>query len=328
MRHGVFVDIRHPHEAAHLAPLRQRLQDVRAGDESVASVILSADTRLPVQHAYNIQIFHGLGDKGYTLNPIFLQKRRFPRTRTAFNMALRSMHLPAPFLRPSRRPGNRRSRYQQVNAYGPRFHDRLQEMLKDAEVSKFGHVALNELAHVAPHAPGPLLWMPTWDNRAYLGGKQQSSLAPFAHEVALVSRHVPVRIKYHPLTLEHDQNAEARAELEKEPGISIAPLDADPYASMRGVRGILTDTSSLGFEAYCMGMPVALAKPLGVRYQGLHEELAQRVHVLQSGKPDLLQWAEDPIIGGDTAWSNDLLYPPQRTRNDAFAAEIRQHLRH
>lgn len=316
--------MRQPHERAHLGPLARRLEDLRAGDPSVARVVVSAAADLPVKGAWDVQVFHGLGDKGYTLNPLFLQRGRSPRLRTAANMVMRTFHLPAPFLRPPTDPGRRASRYDQVNAYGPRFRDALESMLRGAEVSTYGHVALNDLGSVKPDPQGPVLWLPTWDNRKYLGGPQQSSLVPFAHEVALTSRHVPFRVKYHPLTLVHGQGAEARAELERQSGVEVIPADSDPYAMLRGVRGVLTDTSSLGFEAYCLGLPVALARPNHYQYTGLHQELAARAPVLSSGKPDLLSWAEAPEPGNDQAWIDDLLFKPDPRRNDDFAANLRQ----
>lgn len=318
MQAGIHFVVGHAHEAAHVAPLRRRLADATDGRR----VVVWADARPPEPGAWNVQVFHGLGDKGYTINPLFLQRGRWPRLRTALNMALRTLRLPAPFLRPPARPGRRASRYEQVNAYGPRFRDRLDEMLRDAVVSQHGHVALNEIGSLRADPEGPILWLPTWDNRAYLGGPRQSSLAPFAHEVALVSRHVPVQIKYHPLTLAHRQDAQARAELEREEGVEV--LDGeDPYPMLRGVRGVLTDTSSLGFEAYCLGLPVALARPTDFAYEGLHDELAQRVPVLSSGRPDLIRWAEAPPAEQDQAWVRDLLYEPKPQRNDDFARDLR-----
>ncbi len=323
LRDGIHFVMSQPHERAHLAPLQRRLQDLRAGDAAHAKVVVSATSRPPVKDAWDVQIFHGLGDKGYTLNPIFLQTGRFPRLRTALNMALRTFHLPAPFLRPPQHPGQRPSRYQQVNAYGPRFRDALETMLSDVEVSCHGHVALNELGAVEPDPDGPILWLPTWDNRRFLGGPAQSSLAPFAHEVALTSRHVPFRVKYHPLTLAHKQDADARAELERAPGVDVVSAEKDPYSLLRGIRGVVTDTSSIGFEAYCLGLPVALARPTDFRYKGLHQELAVRVPVMSSGKPDLLSWAEQPPAERDQAWIDDMLFRPASTRNDEFAAELR-----
>lgn len=324
MRHGVHFDLRHAHERGHLAPLRRRLPAQLAGKPEVASVEVMPDTRPPVRGAWNIQVFHGLGDKGYTGNPIFLQKGRWPRLRTAANMVARSLRLPGPFLRPPERPGRRPSVYEQVNAYGPRFKDRFEDMLDDVVISTFGHIALNEQARFRVDPDGPLLWMPTWDNRRYLGGPNQSSLGPFAHEVALASRHVPVRVKLHPLSLRHDQDVAARTELERAEGVDLVPADADPYGLLDGCRGLLTDSSSLGFEAYCMGVPVAIAIPNGVRPRGLHAELAERTHVLHSGKPDLLGWAEAPRYPGDKAWARDLLYAPSPSQNDAFAADVRR----
>lgn len=326
VRHGIHFSIRHPHEAAHLAPLKERLLDVRAGSSDVAEVVLHAASDPPQKHAWNVQVFHGLGDKGYTLNPIFLQKGRHPKLRTALNVLLRSLGLPARFLQPPERPGRRQGRYEQCNAYGPRFRDRLEEMLKGTVVSTYGHPALNDLPKPRIDPEGPLLWLPTWDNRRYLGGQQQSSLAPFAHEVSLVSKHVPVRIKYHPLTLVYDQDRKARYELESRAGIQIVREASDAYSLLDGIRGVITDTSSIGFEAYCLGIPVGLARPSGFQYHGLHAELAERTPTFSSGRPDLLQWAESPQATFDRAWAEDLLVPPSPERNDAFAAALRAHV--
>lgn len=326
MRQGVHCAVRHPHERAHVGPLAARLAGERQDLPERARVVVWPDTRPPQRGAWNVQLFHGLGDKGYTGNPLFLQRGRFPRLRTALNRFSHLLHLPAHWLDAPSRPGVRRGRYEQVNAYGPRLHDHLESFLKETEVSMHGHVALNERGPPRLDPEGPLLWLPTWDNRKYLGGPNQSSLGAFAHEVALVSRHVPVLVKFHPHTLGHDQDLEARRELQREPGVqSIAP-EADPYRLLDGIRGVLTDTSSLGFEAYCIGVPVAIARPQGVVHRGLHKELADRTPVLSPGKPDLLAWAESPRRGRDRTWCEDLLVAPDPSRNDAFATELRAHL--
>lgn len=322
MRQGVYFDARLSHERAHLEPLRQRLRHVRAGQAAVADVVVMADTRKPVPEAWNVQLFHGLGDKGYTGNPIFLQKGRWPRLRTAGNRLFGLFGMSGPFLRPPEDPGRRSCRYQQVNAYGPRLHDALEDMLQQCHITGHGHVALNDRANIRFDPEGPVLWLPTWDNRKFLGGVNQSSLDTFAHEVALVSRHVPVRVKYHPLSLRHRQSERARQEMEREPGVAVVPADANPYDLLGGIRAVLTDTSSIGFEAYCMGIPVGIATPVGVAHRGLHAELAERAHVLHSGRPDLLGWAEDPDRPTDRAWAREILYPPEPRRNDAFAAEL------
>src|SRR5258705_80699 len=85
--------------------------------------------------------------------------------------------------RPGRQRGRRASRYDQLNAYGPRWVDMLEGMVKGAVVSRFGHVALNELGGLSPDAEGPVVWLPTWDNRATMGGPEQSSLRTFAEAV-------------------------------------------------------------------------------------------------------------------------------------------------
>lgn len=326
VRQGVHCVVRHPHEGAHLAPLAGRLRDVRASGPDDARVVVWSDTRPPERRAWNVQLFHGLGDKGYTGNPLFLQRGRYPRLRTALNRIAHVLGMEARFLEPPTDPGRRGSRYQQVNAYGPRLADHLESILEGAVVSRFGHVALNERGPPRLDPEGPLLWMPTWDNRRYLGGADQSSLGAFAHEVALVSRHVPVRVKYHPLTVAHHQDLQARRELQKEPGVQAVAPEREPYGLLDGIRGILTDTSSLGFEAYCIGVPVAIARPPGVVHRGLHAELAERVDVLSPGKPDLLRWAESPPEKVDQRWADELLYRPERRRNDEFAADLRGRL--
>ncbi len=323
VRLGVHCVARHAHERVHVGPLAARLHDVQQEKVEHAKVVVWPDTRPPERGAWNVQMFHGLGDKGYTGNPLFLQRGRFPRVRTALNHFSARLHLPAPWLNPPRWPGTRRSRYQHVNAYGPRLADHLESILKDVHISHHGHVALNERGPPRIDPEGPLLWLPTWDNRLYLGGANQSSLTSFAHEVSLVSRHVPVRVKFHPHTLSHNQDVAARSELQKEEGVQSVPPAADPYALLDGIRGVLTDTSSIGFEAYCMGVPVAVAHPVGVQYKGLHTELSERVTVLSAGKPDLLAWAESPEGATDIAWARELLYKPDRAKNDAFAAELR-----
>jgi hypothetical protein len=322
---GVAFPHRHPHELAHVRPLVQRLQDVLVAPPGRATVVVQADTRPPQRGAWNVQVFHGLGDKGYTSNPLFLQRRRFPRVRTAFNRPLAALHLPAPFLRAPHKPGRRASRYEQVNAYGPRWVDLLESFLKDAEVSRFGHVALNESDGIERDADGPLVWLPTWDNRAYLGGAQQSSLETFAKAVADLAQTIPVLVKYHPLTVEHNQAKRARRLLESAGGVTVAPADAEPYGLLHGARGLLTDTSSVGFEAFGCNLPVALAKNPGLKMAGLHEELEARVPAFAPVEGTALRaWAESPSGPGDAAWARDLLFEPARRRNDAFAAALRQ----
>ncbi len=324
MRAGVAFPHRHPHERTHLAPLMERLADLLVTPPREAAVVVQADTRPPVRGAWNVQVFHGLGDKGYTGNPLFLQRGRLPRVRTVLNRPLAALHLPAPFLRPPRRPGRRRSRYQEVNAYGKRFEDHFRSILRGLEVGRFGHVALNELEGLRPDPHGPVVWLPTWDNRAFLGGAGQSSLPAFAAEVARAAHEVPFTVKYHPLTVAHHQAARARRLLASAPGVDVVPADTDPYRLLRGARAVLTDSSSLGFEAYCLGFPVAVAKPPRVHLGGLHGELEERTVVLHAGRPGLSEWAHDPPPPSDTKWARDLLDPPARRRNDAFAAHLRQ----
>ncbi len=311
---------------AHIGPLMARVQDVLVPPPQRATVVVHADTRPPQRGAWNVQIFHGLGDKGYTTNPLFLQRRRLVRLRTAGNMALRLARLPAPLLRAPARPGKRRSRYEQVNAYGPRWADLFAGFLRDVEISRFGHVALNETAGLEADPDGPLVWLPTWDNRAYLGGANQSSLAPFAEEVMRVARTVPVLVKMHPLTISHGQSAAVRKRLATAPGVTVAPADADPYALLQGARAVLTDTSSLGLEAFCAGLPVGLAVNPGLEMEGLNGELAERVPQHSLGRPTILAWAEAPPPPSDTAWASDLLFAPEPQRNDAFAAMLRSRM--
>jgi hypothetical protein len=325
VRSGIAFPHRQPHEAAHLRPLMDRLHDVLASHPSDAKVVVLAESRAPVRAAWNVQVFHGLGDKGYTCNPLFLQRGRFPRLRTALNAPLARLHLPAPFLRPPASPGRRRSRYQQVNAYGPRWHDLFDTMLKECEVSRFGHAALNETGGLHADPDGPVVWLPTWDNRAYLGGALQSSLETFAQQaVAIAAQGVPILLKLHPLTVRHRQAAAVRRRLAATRTITMAPAGQSAYRLLEGCRGVLTDTSSLGFEAYCSGLPVAIARNPGVRFDGIHAELADRASVFPPGEAGLAEWANAPVAPTDTAWMRDLLYAPDPRRNDAFAARLRE----
>jgi len=300
-----------------------RVQDVLVPPPQRANVVVWADTRPPQRGAWNVQVFHGLGDKGYTTNPLFLQQRRFVRVRTAGNMAMRLFRLPAPFLSAPANPGKRRSRYQQINAYGPRWADLFAGVTRDADISRFGHVALNETAGLEGDPDGPVVWLPTWDNRRYLGGANQSSLEPFVDEVIAMARDVPVLVKLHPLTVAHNQAAAARRRLSQAPGVTVAPADADPYTLLQGARAVLTDTSSLGLEAYCAGLPVALALGDDVRPTGLNAELAERVPRHSPATRTIRAWAETPTPPSDAAWSRDLLFEPNTRRNDAFAATLR-----
>lgn len=324
MRSGIAFPHRQAHEAAHLRPLMDRLHDVLASQPGRARVVVLAESRPPVRRAWNVQVFHGLGDKGYTCNPLFLQRGRFPRVRTALNAPLALLRLPAPFLRPPARPGRRRSRYQQVNAYGPRWADLFEGMLRDVEVSRFGHAALNETGGLHADPEGPLLWLPTWDNRAYLGGANQSSLETFADQVLAIAADVPVLLKVHPLTARHGQAAAARRRLAAAHNVTVAPATESPYRLLEGCRGVLTDTSSLGFEAYCSGLPVAIARNPGVAFHGIHAEMAGRAPVFAPGEPGIAEWAHAPPPPTDTAWARDLLFAPDPRRNDAFAARLRE----
>jgi len=303
-----------------------RLHDVLSSHPGNAKVVVLAESRAPVRKAWNVQVFHGLGDKGYTCNPLFLQRGRFPRVRTALNAPLARLHLPAPFLRAPAAPGRRRSRYQQVNAYGPRWADLFAAMLKDVEVSRFGHAALNETGGFHADPDGPVLWLPTWDNRAYLGGANQSSLETFAQPVLdLAAQDIPVLLKLHPLTVKHDQSSLVRKRLAAAPNITLAPADGSAYQLLEGCRGVLTDTSSLGFEAYCSGLPVAIARNPGVAFHGIHQELADRAPVFApTDQQPLREWAHAPTPPSDNAWMRDLLFTPDARRNDAFAARLRE----
>lgn len=306
-----------------------RLQDILVPPPQRARVVVAAASEPPVRGAWNVQVFHGLGDKGYTLNPLFLQRRRFPRVRTALNRPLSLLRLPAPFLRPPAQAGIRACRYQQLNAYGPRWLDLFAEIVRDVQVSRHGHVALNESNGLQQDSEGPIVWLPTWDNRAYLGGPNQSSLETFAPQVMQMARTVPVLVKLHPLTVRHGQAAAVRKKLARAPGITLAPADASAYRILEGARAVLTDTSSLGFEAYCSGLPVALARNPGVHHRGIHAELAERVPSFTPTEPThgengLVAWAHAPASASDTAWARDMLYEPSRRRNDLFAAELRE----
>lgn len=299
-----------------MAPLRARLGDAPVAD---SEVVVHADTRPPVRGAWNVQVFHGLGDKGYTGNPLFLQRGRFPRARTALDMAARRLGRRTRLLEAPPNAYRRAGRYEQVNAYGPRFADHFEQLLADTVVSRHGHVALNERPPQRGPA-GPVLWLPTWDNSAFLGGPNQSGLGRFADAVAGAAQAGnPVRVKLHPHTVAYDQEAEARARLASA-GVEVVPADADVYALLDGARAVLTDTSSLGFEAACAGLPVAVARPADVGLGGLHAELEQRVPVL--APDDVEAWMADPEPFTDTAWARDLLFAPRPERNDAFAAEL------
>ena len=324
MRHGIAFPHRQAHEAAHLRPLMDRLHDVMASQAHKAKVVVLAESRAPVRGAWNVQVFHGLGDKGYTCNPLFLQKGRFPRLRTALNLPLARLRLPAPFLQAPAHPGRRAGRYQQVNAYGPRWADLFEEMLKDVEVSRFGHAALNETGGLHADPEGPLLWLPTWDNRAYMGGVNQSSLETFAQQAIAIAQDVPILVKLHPLTVRRGQATAVHKRLGATRNVTLAPAAESPYRILEGCRGVLTDTSSLGFEAYCSGLPVAIAHNAGVRFAGIHAELAQRTSVFAPDDPALLGWAQSPAPPSDTAWARDLLFAPDARRNDAFAARLRE----
>lgn len=325
MRSGIAFPHRQTHEAAHLRPLMDRLHDVLAPRPHRARVVVLAESRAPVRGAWNVQVFHGLGDKGYTCNPLFLQRGRFPRLRTALNAPLARLRLPAPFLRPPARPGRRRSRYQQVNAYGPRWADLFGDLLRDVEVSRFGHAALNETGGLHADPDGPVLWLPTWDNRAYLSGANQSSLETFTGQVqAVAATGVPVLLKAHPLTVRHGQATAVRRRLAEARNVTVAPATESAYRLLHGCRGVLTDTSSLGFEAYCSGLPVAIAHNPGVQFHGIHAEMAERAPVFAPGDGALAEWARSPPPPADTAWARDLLYAPDPRRNDAFAARLRE----
>ena len=291
---------------------------------SRAGVVVLAESRAPIRGAWNVEIFHGLGDKGYTLNPIFLQRGRYPRLRTALNLPLSLLRLPAPFLRAPVKPGRRASRYQQLNAYGPRWADLFEDMVRGAVVSRHGHVALNETEGIARDPEGPLVWLPTWDNRRYLGGRNQSSLETFAADVQRVAARVPVLLKVHPLTERHGHAKALRRRLADTKGVTVAPAGTGAYQVLEGARGLLTDTSSLGFEAFCSGLPVAIARNPGVALHGLHAELAERASVFAPGDAAILDWAESPSPPADDAWARDLLSEPRRSRNDAFAAALRE----
>jgi hypothetical protein len=212
-----------------------------------------------------------------------------------------------------------------VNAYGPRWADLFEDMLHGAHITRFGHVALNEMEGLSSDPEGPVVWMPTWDNRTFLGGPNQSSLHAFAADVARIA-HTGVRfiVKCHPLTVRRRQSTLARRMLQEAPNVTVAPADSEPYPLLQGARCVLTDTSSLGFEAYCMGLPVAVLRPPGVRHKSLHKEMAERVPVFDSTRPGLDKWCLDPEPPTDARWARDLMDAPRRKQNDAFAAQLRQ----
>ncbi len=300
----------------------ERLRDVHAAPPRKPRVAVLAASDPPVAGAWNVQLFHGLGDKAYTLNPVFLQRGRFPRARTAMNIAAGMVGLPRRWLAPPAQVTPRRCRYQQLNAYGPRWVDLFAERVKDVDVTRFGHVALNELEGLRSDPDGPVLWLPTWDNRRTMGGPMQSSLDPMAADVMALARSgVPVLIKLHPLTVANGQAHRVRRELAATSGIDMVPADSSAYKVLEGCRGVLTDTSSMGFEAYAAGLPVAVVTNPGVRPTGLHEELAERAARVEPGDASLAAWAERPEPPADHAWASDLLFPPEpRTARTAPAS--------
>jgi hypothetical protein len=322
VRSGIAFPHRQAHEAAHLRPLMDRLHDVLASQPHRARVAVLAGGRAPVRGAWNVQVFHGLGDEGCTAR--FLQRGRFPRLRRALDRPLSLLRLPAPFLRPPTRPGRRRGRYAQVNAHGPRWADFLEGMLRDVEVSRFGHPALNEAGGPRADPDGPLLWLPTWDRRSRHGGPNPSSLETFAGQVLALAADVPVLLKVHPLTVAHRQAAAVRKRLAEARNVTVAPVGESPYRLLEGCRGVLTDTSGLGLEAYCSGLPVAVARNPGVRLTGLRAEMAERAPVFSPGEGGLAEWAFAPPPPADPVWARDLLYAPDPRRNDAFAARLRE----
>lgn len=323
LRTGIAFPHRHPHEWNHVRPLAERLRHhMTPAGKSPRVAVLAASTH-PVSGAWNVQVFHGLGDKAYTLNPRFLQRGHAVRLRTALNIAASSVGLRGRFLDPPRAVRPRRGRYDQYNAYGPRWVDLLALRVRDADVTRFGHVALNERDGLRGDLDGPIVWMPTWDNRHTMGGAGGSSLEWMGPAVLEAARSgTRFLVKFHPLTVSRNQSARLRRELAATPGIDVAPADANPYDLLEGARGLLTDTSSLGFEAYCCGVSVGLAVPDGVRLGGLHAELADRAHRVDP--ESLRDWMDHPTPGADRAWSEDLLYPPSSSLNDAFAADLRR----
>jgi hypothetical protein len=161
-----------------------------------------------------------------------------------------------------------------------------------------------------------------------MGGPMQSSLESMAQDVLdLARRGVQVLVKFHPLTVAHGQAERVRRELAATPGIEVVPAETSVYRVLEGCRGVLTDTSSVGFESYAAGLPVALVTNPGVEHKGLHAELAGRAPAVRPGDGSLLHWAEAPEAPADTAWSQDLLYPPAAWRNDAFASDLRRRAR-
>lgn len=299
MRSGIAFPHRQAHAAAHLRPLMDRLHDVLASQPGRARVVVQAESRPPVRGAWNVQVFHGLADAGRPSTQRALQGRRFLRA-------------------------DRHSRYQQVNAHGPRWADLLEGMPKDAEVSRFGHTALNETGGAHTDPDGPLLWLPTWDRRARSGGANPSSLGTFTDQVLAIAADVPVLLKVHPLTAKRGHAAKALRRLAGARNVTVAPATESPYRLLEGCRGVLADAGSLGLEAYCLGLPVALARNPGVEADAIHAELAERAPVFAPGERGLAEWALAPPPPAGTAWARDLLYAPDPRRNDAFAARLRE----
>ncbi|HEX2065754.1 MAG TPA: hypothetical protein VHI93_02980, partial [Candidatus Thermoplasmatota archaeon] len=216
---------------------------------------------------------------------------------------------------------SRRGRYEQVNAYGPRWADLFEEALPGTEVSRFGHGPLNEAAGLRADREGPLVWLP---GRRGTGIAGPSDLEAFAGQVTSLAAEVPVLLKPHPLAARHGRSAAVLRRLAAARNVTVAPPAESPYRLLEGCRGVLAPAGSLALEASCAGLPVALARPAGTRLEGLQAELAARAPAFAPGDRGLAEWAQAPPPPTDTAWARDLLFAPDPRRNDAFAARLRE----
>ncbi|MEA3189915.1 MAG: hypothetical protein QOD77_497 [Thermoplasmata archaeon] len=257
-----------------------RLQDLLVPPPQRPAVVVQASPRRMRRGVWNVQVFHGLGAKP---PPLARLTRLAPRVR-----------------------------FEQVNAYGPRAVDALERRLPGAEVSRFGHPALNELEGLGHDPEGPVAWLPAVRGRA---------LAQAAAAAVALAREVPVLA-----ALPRAAPSGLRRRLAAAHGVTLAPAGADRYPLLHGARAVLADGGNggcLGVEAYCAGLPVALLapEPIGPA-PGLGAELAARVPRFWAGDP-VREWAWHPDPASDTAWARDLLFEPARRRNDLFAGQLR-----
>lgn len=255
-----------------------------------------ASYRAPQRQAWNVQVFPGLSDPDARR----LQRRLVP-----------GLHRGSPASGQASVPQRRRSRWQQVNAYGPRANDRLEAMLRDVEISRHGHVALNDIAELRRDPDGPVVWH-----------VESPAPAAFLAEALRLVPGVPLLVHVGAGFGRRAQKALART-LSDTRGATLAPPASDPYQLLEGACALLAPPGPLALEAYCMGMPVALTTAAGARLEGLDAELAERVPRFAPGD-GLRAWAESPPADTDTKWVDDLLYAPRPSRNDAFAAALRE----